>query len=33
MNELITERKEVEAMQGEMMKMKKEKNYLDGLIK
>ena len=33
MNDLITQRKEVELMQAEMMKMKKEKAYLDGLIK
>lgn len=28
MNELIAERKETEAMQSEMMKLKKEKGYL-----
>ena len=33
MNDLIGERKQVEYMQTEMMKMKKEKAYLDGLIK
>ena len=33
MTELITERKEVELMQAEMLKLKKEKGYLDGLIK
>jgi hypothetical protein len=33
MNDLIAERKEVELMQAEMMKMKKEKAYLDNLIK
>ena len=33
MNDLIAQRKEVELMQAEMMKMKKEKAYLDGLIK
>lgn len=33
MSDLIGERKEVELMQGEMMKMKKEKSYLEGLIK
>jgi predicted nuclease with TOPRIM domain len=33
MNELISERKEVEVMQTEMGKMKKEKSYLEGLIK
>lgn len=33
MSDLIAERKEVELMQGEMLKLKKEKTYLDGLIK
>jgi hypothetical protein len=33
MSDLIAERKEVELMQGEMLKLKKEKSYLDGLIK
>ena len=33
MNELIGERKEVEVMQTEMSKMKKEKAYLEGLVK
>ena len=33
MSELIGERKEVELMQAEMLKLKKEKGYLDGLIK
>ena len=33
MNDLISERKETEVMQTEMAKMKKEKNYLEGLIK
>ena len=33
MNDLIGERKQLELMQQEMGKMKKEKNYLDSLIK
>ena len=33
MSDLIGERKEVELMQSEMMKLKKEKGYLEGLIK
>lgn len=33
MSDLIAERKEVELMQSEMLKLKKEKTYLDGLIK
>jgi hypothetical protein len=33
MNDLIGERKEVELMQSEMMKMKKEKAYLENLVK
>lgn len=33
MNDLIGERKETEIMQTEMSKMKKEKSYLEGLIK
>ena len=33
MNDLIGERKEAEVMQAEMSKMKKEKTYLEGLIK
>lgn len=33
MNDLIGERKEVEVMQIEMSKMKKEKAYLEGLLK
>jgi hypothetical protein len=33
MTDLIAERKEVELMQSEMLKLKKEKGYLDGLIK
>ena len=33
MNEVIGERKEVEVMQNEMGKMKKEKSYLEGLLK
>lgn len=33
MNDLIGERKEVELMQAEFLKMKREKEYLEGLIK
>ena len=33
MSEMILERKDLEAMQNEMGKMKKEKVYLDGLIR
>lgn len=33
MSDLIADRKEVELMQSEMLKLKKEKTYLDGLIK
>lgn len=33
MNELISERKETELMQSEMLKLKKEKTYLENLLK
>lgn len=33
MNDLIAERKETQVMQTEMAKMKKQKNYLEGLLK
>lgn len=33
MNDLIGDRKETEMMQNEMTKMKKEKAYLEGLLK
>jgi predicted RNA-binding protein len=33
MNDVISERKEIEGMHTEMVKMKKEKTYLEGLIK
>lgn len=33
MNELIGERREVELMQSELLKMKKEKEYLNGILK
>ena len=33
LNDLVSERRETELMQNELNKMKKEKSYLEGLIK
>ena len=33
LNDLVSERRETELMQSELNKMKKEKSYLEGLIK
>ena len=33
LNDLVSERRETELMQSELNKMKKEKTYLEGLIK